>query len=96
MRARALRDLRNYSDAIVASRQAEAVSPSDADILNNAGIILQHLGRDREAMEKFDRAITLRPVFVDAISNRSNSLAQVHKFEEAFAGYALTKVIGAE
>jgi tetratricopeptide (TPR) repeat protein len=63
MRARALRDLRNYSDAIVASRQAEALSPSDADILNNAGIILQHLGRDGEAMEKFDRATTLRPGF---------------------------------
>src|SRR5579871_5150936 len=85
MRARTLRDMKRYGEAILASELAEALDPTDADVFNNAGIILQHLGRDEEAMEKFDRAIWLRPGFVDAICNKANSLAQAHKFEEAFA-----------
>jgi len=91
IRARTLRDMKRYGEAIVSSELAEALDPTDADIFNNAGIILQHLGRDDEAMEKFDRAIWLRPGFVDAVSNKANSLAQAHKFDEAFAGYALAK-----
>src|SRR5215475_5261150 len=61
MRARTLRDMKRYSEAILASDLAEALDPTDADFFNNAGIILQHLGRDEEAIEKFDRAIWLRP-----------------------------------
>jgi tetratricopeptide (TPR) repeat protein len=91
MRARALRELKNYPDANTASQEAEALAPIDADVFNNAGIILQLLGRDGEAIEKFDHAIELRPGFVEAISNRSGSLTQVHKFDEAFTGYALAK-----
>ena len=91
MRARTLRDMKRYSEAILASELAEALDPTDADFFNNAGIILQHLGRDDEAMEKFDRAIWLRPGFVDAVSNKASSLAQARKFDEAFAGYALAK-----
>lgn len=91
LRARTLRDMKRYGEAILASELAEALDPTDADVFNNAGIILQHLGRDEEAMEKFDRAIWLRPGFVDALSNKASLLAQIHKFEEAFAGYALAK-----
>ena len=93
MRARTLRELKNYPDAIAASQQAEALAPIDADVFNNAGIILQLMGRDGEAIEKFDHAIELRPGFVDAISNRSNSFTQAHKFEEALSGYALAKLL---
>src|SRR5689334_2592569 len=91
LRARTLRDMKRYGEAILASELAETLDPTDADVFNNAGIILQHLGRDEEAMEKFDRAIWLRPGFVDAVSNKASLLAQIHKFEEAFAGYALAK-----
>jgi tetratricopeptide (TPR) repeat protein len=91
MRARTLRDMKKYDDAIVASERAEALASTNPDIFNNAGIILHHLGRDGEAIERFDRAIGLRADFVDAISNKANSLAQAHKFDEAFAAYALAK-----
>jgi hypothetical protein len=93
MRARTLRDMKQYRDAVIASERAEALAPTDPDVFNNAGIILQHLGRDGEAIERFDRAIALRPDFVDAITNKANSLVQAHKFEEAFASYALAKAL---
>jgi tetratricopeptide (TPR) repeat protein len=91
MRARTLRMMRRFEEAIVVSEQAEALAPNDPDVFNNAGIILHCLCRDMDAVDRFDRAILLRPQFVDAITNRANSLVQLQRFTDALSSYAAAK-----
>ena len=91
MRARTLRMMRRFEEAIVVSEQAEVLAPHDANVFNNAGIILHWLCRDRDAVDRFDRAILLNPQFVDAIVNKANSLVQLQRFTEALSCYAMAK-----
>jgi tetratricopeptide (TPR) repeat protein len=55
--------LRDFQEAIVAR-------PNYAKAWNNAGIVLQQLGRLDDAMAHFNRALSLRPEYVDALNNR--------------------------
>jgi tetratricopeptide (TPR) repeat protein len=91
MRARTLRYLRRFEEALELSEQAEALAPDDQNVFNNSGIILHCLCRDADAVDRFDRAIRIQPHFVDAIINKANSLVQLQKFTEALSCYAAAK-----
>ena len=46
------------------------MSPGNADVWVNKGIALAKLGRPREAMEAYNKAVTLNPKDADAWFNR--------------------------
>jgi tetratricopeptide (TPR) repeat protein len=90
-RARTLRVLRRFEEALELSEQAEVLAPDDPDVFNNTGIILHGLCRDSDAIDRFDRAILLKPHFVEGIVNKANSLVQLRRFTEALSCYAAAK-----
>jgi tetratricopeptide (TPR) repeat protein len=53
----------------------------------NRGIILNELKRLDEALASYDHALTLRPDYVEALSNRGVTLHALRRFEEALASY---------
>jgi tetratricopeptide (TPR) repeat protein len=87
MRALALRSLNRLDDALADNRRAHELDPSDADTCNNLGDVLLALGRERESLEWFDEALKLQPDFSSALTNKALALAQLHRFDEAFAIY---------
>ena len=50
-------------------------------------ITLHELKRFEEALASYDRALTVRPDFAEALSNRGNTLHELKRFEEALASY---------
>jgi tetratricopeptide (TPR) repeat protein len=67
-------------------------NPADrATTFNNIGNLLQALGQSEEALHWFDRALSERPDFVEAISNKAIALGQLRRFNEALAAYARVK-----
>ena len=87
-RARSLRDLNRLEEALKDSQRACALDPGDAGACNGVGDILARLpDRTEEALQWFDRALELRPDFIQALSNRALMLGQLHRFEEAVAVY---------
>lgn len=54
---------------------------------NNLGTVLQHLGRDTEAMEHYQEAVRLKPDYVEAHNNLGFALSHVGKTTEAIAQY---------
>jgi tetratricopeptide (TPR) repeat protein len=55
--------------------------------LNNRGIVLTEVGRHREAINDFDRAISLRPGFAGAFFNKANSLLLLGRPDETLVAY---------
>jgi tetratricopeptide (TPR) repeat protein len=93
MRAIALQKLKRFEEAFVDGKRAYALDPARADTCNIIGAILQSLGRDEEALPWFDKALTLRPNFLVALTNKAASLGQCHRFDEAEAIYRHMKTI---
>src|SRR6202012_4855842 len=63
--------------------------------INNTGDVLLWLGRADEAIERFDEAIALKPDLIVAHVNKAAALAQLHRFDEAFAIYERVNRAGA-
>jgi tetratricopeptide (TPR) repeat protein len=95
MRALALRGLKRFEESLADNLRAHALDPADPHNCNNIGDALQSLGRQQEAVEWFDKALERRPGFIPAINNKAFSLAQLHRFEEAFAIHERLKRTGA-
>jgi tetratricopeptide (TPR) repeat protein len=92
-RAQTLYNLRRYEDSLADGERACALAP-DADICNNIGATLRHLGRDAEALGWFDRAIEIRPDSEAALDNKIISLFYLHRFNELFALHEHIKSLG--
>ncbi len=56
-------------------------------MLSNRGVTLHELKRFEEAVASYDRALMLRPDYVEALNNRGNTLKALTRFEEALASY---------
>ena len=52
-----------------------------------AAILLSELKRLDEALASYDRALSLRPDYAEALYNRGNALHELKRFEEALASY---------
>jgi tetratricopeptide (TPR) repeat protein len=87
MRAICLDGLKRSEEALADTRRAQALDPANADLCNNVGILFRKSGRDQEALPWFDRALTLRANFSDALHNKAVSLTQLRRFHEASAIY---------
>ena len=53
----------------------------------NRGNALHELKRFEEALASYDRALALRPDYVEALANRGVTLHELKRFEEALASY---------
>src|SRR5689334_4599386 len=61
--------------------------PFSAESWQRKGFILNNLQRNQEALECFDKAISLNPVDADLIVSRGLTLDSCGRFEEAIACY---------
>jgi tetratricopeptide (TPR) repeat protein len=73
-----------------ARKQVEAairIKPDSAGAFHNLGIVYKELGRHREALSCFDRALALDPDFFITWVNRANVLVKLGRIEEAVESY---------
>ena len=59
-----------YEEMLELLQRLIDIDPNDAAIHNNIGIALVFLGRNDEALESFDRALSLNPILENARANR--------------------------
>jgi tetratricopeptide (TPR) repeat protein len=59
----------------------------DAEAWNGRGIALRHLERYGEAVECFEQAIHLHPIYGDAYGNRGNALLALHQYQRALESF---------
>ena len=57
------------------------------DALHLLAVVQSRLGKKDVALASYDRALTLRPDYAEALSNRGNALSELKRFEEALASY---------
>ena len=84
-------------EALAHFKLCAELTPNDvadnATTFNNIGNVLQSLGRSEEALQWLDRALDLRPDFVEALSNKAIALGQLRRFDEALAIYDGVKAL---
>ncbi len=68
------------------SKLAET-SPNAAKSHYSIGVLLSSRGEDAAAIEAYDRAIAIYPVYAEAYRNRGNALARLGRRDEAMASY---------
>lgn len=74
-------------DALPALQNAAKLSPNDAEIHNNLGMILQDRGQLDGAVASYGSALKIDPCFVEAHYNLGNVLCEFGRLEEAVASY---------
>jgi hypothetical protein len=87
-RARALRELGRYDEAVEVLRGALLVNPQEARLWNSLGTTLTQASRGEEALTFFDEAVRLDPRFAGALYNRAGAQFDLGRFEAAAADYA--------
>ena len=61
--------------------------PRDAEVLYNRGNALLALGRPRDALDAYDRALLAKPDYAEALCNRGAALAELRRNDEALLSY---------
>ncbi len=79
-RGNASGDLGHWSSALADARRAIALVPSDAYAYNLAGWTLINLNRLTEAEHYLNQALSINPVFVDALVNRCEARSILRDF----------------
>ncbi len=69
---------------------AAARLPNDPSVHNNYGNVLRDLGRHVSALTSYERALAIKPDYVEAHYNRAVVLQDLRRFEDAIAGYDQT------
>lgn len=78
----------NYLDALIAYNQASKIRPKDYQVWYNRGMLLsQHLKRQGEAIESFDKAIQLRDNFHPAWLGKGIALTEIARYQPALAAF---------
>jgi len=75
------------SESLVASQNALALTPADANAHYNVGTSLLELGKLEEAEASFRQAIMLNPNFAEPLMNLGNTLQALGRLDEAEASY---------
>merc|ERR1712098_657259 len=68
-RGNALRDLRQFEEALVSYNRAIQLQPDYTQAYYNRGVVLTELGQPEEVMDSYNQAIELKPDYVEAHSN---------------------------
>jgi len=80
-KTKALRRLKRYPQALVASTQAMALNPNDALMWFERGYLLHLQGQYAEALEIYDRVIADQPSFYRARNHRGYVLLKLQRYE---------------
>ena len=64
------------------------------DALHLLALVQTRLGKKDTALTSFDRALTVRPHYAEALSNRGLTLHELKRFEEALASYDRALAVG--
>ena len=64
-----------------------SADPDSAATLNFLAVIHMSLGRNEAALSCYDRALALRPDFIQAFNNRGAVLKQMRRYDEALESY---------
>ena len=73
--------LKNFSKAI-------EIKKNYAEAHNNKGVLLNQMGRFKEASEEFNKAITIRPYYAAAYKGQGDILIDLGKYEEGIQNYS--------
>jgi predicted TPR repeat methyltransferase len=91
----ALQGLHHYVDAVDAYDRALASSPQ-AEVWCARGTALRKLGDAAAALASYDRALTLRADYVQAVHYRANALRLLGRRDEAIDAYRRARDLGAD
>lgn len=73
----------NLAEALDFIARAVELDSSDADMLNNYGIMLSESGSKEEAVQRWRQCLAIKPDYAEAHSNLANTLWQLKRHEEA-------------
>jgi tetratricopeptide (TPR) repeat protein len=76
----------NYEVAFQRLKQVVTAAPRFAKAFNEMGNCLTHMGRDLEALSKFEKALKEDPSFQEAYYNRSMILEKLGRRERGTGG----------
>ncbi len=79
----------HYDQAAVAYGRCTELDPDNLEVLNNLGLLLQKLGRPREAEATLLRAIAANPRFAGAHTNLAMLYVAEDRLEDAFSQFAV-------
>lgn len=83
--ARCLAELGQQQQAAALARRLEPAATSNASLLNELGITLNHVGDDEASLRTLSAAIALDPTLVEAHANRADILERANREAEARA-----------
>ncbi|MFL6329200.1 MAG: tetratricopeptide repeat protein [Nitrososphaeraceae archaeon] len=66
------------------------MDPNNKNAINNKAALLVSLGKFDQAIQYYDKALSIDPNNVRAPINKGRSLSQLHRFEEAISNYDRT------
>ena len=69
--------------SLTASQTVVSIEPKDAEAHNNLAVMLQELGRSKEAETSYKKAIAVNPNYASAQNNLGVMLQDLHRYEEA-------------
>jgi class 3 adenylate cyclase/Flp pilus assembly protein TadD len=76
-----------FEEMLACVRAARSIHGDTADLWNHQGVALSDMGRLREALDAFERAIELNPSGVEPWCNKGRALRQLDRSEEAVHYY---------
>ncbi|MCI0436113.1 MAG: tetratricopeptide repeat protein [Gemmatimonadetes bacterium] len=74
---------RDYASALADFRDVLAEHPGYADLRHLCGLCHSFMGQPEEALEEFDRALSLNDHYVEAHLNRALTLNELGRYDEA-------------
>jgi tetratricopeptide (TPR) repeat protein len=78
-------NLKNYEESLKYANKALKlhVKSNEYDLWNLKGIALNESGKSEEAIESFDKALSLKPQAAITLNNKADALNKLGKYEEA-------------
>ena len=72
---------------MTALQEAISVNPNQAVYRDTLGVVLLELGRPDMALEHFQKAVEIDPIYADAYFHMGTALAEARKWDEAVTTY---------
>ena len=78
-----MRDLNNFSEAIVNLKKAVKIKPDYAEAFNNLGIVLKDLGQLDTVVKSYEKIINIKPDFAEAHNNLGVTFKELGQLDAA-------------